>query len=411
MKTSKKTIALISAVILFIIISVFLCVLLLTKNKNVKLKDPHTIAFYKVDSSKQKCIESALEEILEAKNLSYKLVSFDENVSLEDHLKKNKPSLIFVPAGYAEKTSVNYAEETAGFNSTVLSGTITSAASVASVKENKVSSVPLILDFFEIDYEKTSFGNSRLTKMETWKDIESLCQFKKRNGEFPVAFAGKDSVFVLDLLGAITESFEGKEAYLKAVEIMESYSGSNFNAARLAGELCDNRQSPLFYSVDFLKTWYKKGYINPASFSFEKSDSEAFMKKRQSFITFMSFNDHRTMDQYAVSRFNSMPVPPYSGDKSINYTAFTTFAVPLFENKDLEVIVKDLLSDRYQEIITSVSGAPVSRTARTADNQADDVRFSIASTSEPLAGLGHETSLTEKQLEELRAELVLKIKE
>ena len=54
--------------------------------------------------------------------------------------------------------------------------------------------------------------------------------------------------------------------------------------------------------------------------------------------------------------------------------------------------------------------APVFAQCRTPDRQADDVRYWVAATNAPLAGLSREVALSKKQKDELAQDLAAKIK-
>ena len=82
------------------------------------------------------------------------------------------------------------------------------------------------------------------------------------------------------------------------------------------------------------------------------------------------------------------------------------YAIPVTSNPNASKIAQDFISVDFQESLCRSTGlAPVLRNCRTTDVQASDVRFWIASSSTPNAGLGHETSLTKEQLRQIKNEL------
>ncbi len=116
---------------------------------------------------------------------------------------------------------------------------------------------------------------------------------------------------------------------------------------------------------------------------------------------------HRTLEDYALSGFSSIYVPSKRTPDQRAFTATTTYAVPLAADEKTNLLVEKLITPEVQESLCRVTGlAPVLSNSRVPDKQSDDARYWIASTTKPLAGLGHEAELTSEQLKKLSAAIL-----
>ena len=81
-----------------------------------------------------------------------------------------------------------------------------------------------------------------MERIATWDDIEQFAQIQKKELDFPVSFAGAEPLFLLDLLGALGEAFDGYDAYTKAADILRDAAlakkdGVDFDAATVAKKI------------------------------------------------------------------------------------------------------------------------------------------------------------------------------
>ena len=250
---------------------------------------------------------------------------------------------------------------------------------------------------------------SGMKAIRSWKDIEEFCAIQKNKGDFPVSFAGSDTLFLLDLLGALGEAFEGEAAYNKAAEILSLQASlSTFDAKEVADQLFIVPDAPLAYSIYYLKKLIEKGYVTPSSQYLKHSDINSYIQQRVTNLFFTRLSVHRTYDIKAIDRYSSIYVPSAKTPENRHFTATITYAVPLnSKNKNLNSLIEYLLSSQTQGALSQMTGlAPVLANCPTPDQQADDARYWVAATSTPVAGLGHEAFLTSEQQKELQAAIL-----
>ncbi|MBR1715704.1 MAG: hypothetical protein IJ717_12270 [Treponema sp.] len=378
-------------------------------------KGPSTVVLYDLNEREEAAISDSIRKVADEKSVS--IVSLKSDAKTEEKtadreferaLKKSGASLVFVKSGLKAEKAVSMAKDGSELDDAKLNiGEMTTSMKGA-VKAGKegVKSVPVIFDNMEIDIEITALKNSGMAGIAGWDDIEKLAVFQKRYVENPIVFAGKDSELALDIFGALTEAMSGADEYRNAVEIINSHSGADFNAARVARLLTEKSDNPLYKAVLYLSRLYKQGLLHPNTFNLEKNDVKAFAKARIASIIFMSLNDHRTFEPKVISRFTSIYFPSeFSGDRR-KFTAPVTCAVPLKKDKAAKSIVESIVTAEEQERISFATGlAPVLARCRTPDLQSSDARHWVASTDTPLSGLSADTNLTKAQRAQLVNEL------
>ena len=362
-----------------------------------------TVGFYNTTESIQQALTKLTQDYADKNGKSIAFYNFDSESSFYEQIKKHKVDLIFAPDGYAVKNSVSAATEGAGFSDINLSGLFSTMVGSTKIKDKKYSAIPLIFDNFEINIEVSAFKMSDMKAIATWKHIEEFSQIQKDKIDYPISFAGAEPVFLLDLIGALAEALEGKEAYDKAAEILIQASHSDdFDAAEVAKKLFIYPDAPIPYSLYYLQQLAKKGYITPASQYLTHNDINSYIKQRVTNLFFTTLSTHRTYDIKAVERFSSIYVPSNYKPEKRHFTANITYAVPVSKNSESLELVQQLISVEAQTILGQMTGlATVLANCPTPDKQSDDARYWIAATNTPVAGLGHEAELSEKQLQEL----------
>ena len=378
-------------------------------------KGPSTVVLYDLNEREEAAISDSIRKVADEKSVSIVSLKSDAKTDektadreFEKAVKKSGASLVFVKSGLKAEKAVSMAKDGSELDDAKLNiGEMTTSMKGA-VKAGKegVKSVPVIFDNMEIDIEITALKNSGMAGIAGWDDIEKLAVFQKRYVENPIVFAGKDSELALDIFGALTEAMSGADEYRNAVEIINSHSGADFNAARVARLLTEKSDYPLYKSVLYLSKLYKQGLLHPNTFNLEKNDVKAFAKARIASIIFMSLNDHRAFEPKVISRFTSIYFPSeFSGDRR-KFTSPVTCAVPLKKDKAAKAIVESIVTAEEQERISFATGlAPVLARCRTPDLQSSDARHWVASTDTPLSGLSADINLTKPQRAQLVNEL------
>lgn len=371
----------------------------------------NTILIYGLETPQTEAIKSQIVEISEAKNLDIEVIAVSAEKSLPSQLSLSTKTLaVITTAGYGLESAVRRANKKAGISFDITSEMTSSMRNSARLNENqKLVAVPLLSDNLEIDIDTSAYRSSGMTEISTWNDISTFGRIQKRRTDYPFTFAGSDGKLFLDLLGGLAEAFDGQKSYSKAVEILQAGSEKKFDAAAISNELADNPDSPLITSVRYLRSWYKNGLLNPNSFALSKKDISVFVSNSLASGIFMTLTDHRNCDS-KISNYSSIYFPSEKSPSSRTFSSTTIYAVPLKKSKKAEKLIYELVSTNGQEKLSRATGfAPVLAHCRTPDKQADDVRYWVAATNPPNAGLGHEVFFTKEQFRQLGKELASKV--
>ncbi len=404
----KKKILIISSLIVFVAAAVAVVCLCIIPQKKLPSKNALNIAFYDSDPAIETAFTSLITDFADTNQKTVNFYKIDKETELSAQIKKNKLDLILAPAGYAVKNAVAVADDKAGAPDECLGQMFLTMQQSALTKNDKIVAVPLIFDNLEINIEYSAFSMSGLQAINTWQDIEEFAAIQKKKIDYPLSFAGSDPVFLLDLLGALGEAFEGADAYNEAAQILiqsVAAGSSGFDAKQIANEIFIVPDAPLAYSLYYLKQLIKNGYATPACRELKHTDVNSFMLQRVTNMFFTTLSIHRTYDVKAVERYSSIYVPSKTSASQRHFTSTITYAVPVSSGKkeSVDSLIEYLVSTKIQEQLCQKTGlAPVLANCSTCDKQADDARFWVAATSTPLAGLGHEANLSDSQKDQLR---------
>ena len=369
------------------------------------------VGFYELPLSQQQVFTNIIEEICTVEEITADFFVIDEEQDFSKQIADNKINLVLAPAGFAVENAVDAAKNDAQVQADVTGGMFSSIRQAIITKDDKLKAVPLIFDNLEIDIEVSAFKISGMERIATWDDIEQFAQIQKKELDFPVSFAAAEPLFLLDLLGALGEAFDGYDEYTKAADILRDAAlakkdGVDFDAATVAKKIFIDPDAPLPYSLYYLKQLVKKGLITPASKELIHTDINSYIQQRVTKAFFTTLSVHRTYDTKAVSRFSTIFIPSKNGAEQRHFTATATYAVPLTENESVSKVLLQLLSTENQTKLSQLTGlAPVLANCRTPDQQADDTRYWIAATNAPVAGLGHEANLSAQELSRLADEI------
>lgn len=408
----NKKIILVAAIIALVLAVIFaLAAIIFSGKKN-------TVAIWGLEKPQSLAVKSEIEKISKEQNLALEVQILDGEKSLSSQLMiPAKILAVITTKGYGTETAESKAGKNSALPADLTSEMTSSMRSAAKITKNaknekderKIAVIPLLSDNLEIDISTRAFRTSGMSAISTWSDIENFSKIQKRKIEFPLVFAGADGKFFLDLLGGLAEAFDGQGSYKKAREILKNAAGKRFNAAELADELAENPDSPLITSIRTLKNWQKSGLLNPNTFALSKRDVNAFVSSGLASGFFMSLSDHRNFGG-KISNYSSIYLPSENNAAARCFTSATVCAVPLKKSKSVEKLIRTLVSQEGQENLSRATGlAPVLAHCRTPDKQADDVRYWIAATNTPNAGLGNEIFFTTSQYRQLAKELAAKV--
>ncbi|WP_027728751.1 hypothetical protein [Treponema sp. C6A8] len=401
----KRKLSLLSICIPLVVFFLIFAGIKFTTSKNHSIK----VGFYNISEVQEKAFTDCISAICLDKKINVSFFTVTPDL-YSNQIQKNKIDLIICAAGYALKNSTASAQKDVNISNEVIGGMYSSMREAIIAFHGKNKAVPLIVDNLEIDIDISEFKMSGMERIATWKDIEQLAK-KVLNKEFePISFAGAEPVFLLDLLGGIGEAFDGYDGYNKATEILAKASvkakssPDSFDATVLVKSLFLDEDAPLPSSLYYLKQLINKGLISKASKDLVHNDINSFVIYRLTSIFFTTLSLHRGYNEKAISRYSSIFFPSKLSPSGRHFTANSTFAVPLKSDDKVYSIIEALLSAEYQENLCQKTGlAPVLANCRVPDKQSDDVRYWIASTNAPVAGLGHEAYFTPDQLQKIRS--------
>ena len=375
-------------------------------------KNRVAVGFFNLDDAQQKAFTKIVNEICEEKNVPVDFYKLAKDEDFSKQITENKINLVLAPAGFAVQKAVDAAGKEVSIPADTTSGMFTSMRQAVIQSDGAIKAIPLIFDNLEINIEISAFKMSGMERIATWDDIEQFAQIQKRDLDYPVSFAGAENDFLINLLGALGEAFDGYEAYNRAADILKDAAaaakkdGAVFDAATVAKKIFIDPDAPLPYSMYYLKQLVKKGYITTASKQLIHTDINSYIQQRVTKAFFTTLSVHRTYDVNAVSRFSTIYVPSKNEAGLRHFTAATTYAVPLTSNQNVEFIIEQFVEPDTQSNLSQITGlAPVLANCRTPDQQADDARYWVAATNAPLAGLSREAELTDVQMKALGDEV------
>lgn len=368
-----------------------------------------TIAFYNIPDSDAEKIQKEI-----GSGYAFKVYNADRPLSWE--LSQGAtPDMIITTTGNACTDAVAAAKKVT-LDTSVLKDMTTSVRTLA--QQNKASPVvPLLVSHIELAVHTSDFKKSGVKAINSWGDFERFATAAAEKSGKKILFAGKDSNAFLDMLGAMAESIDGVQNYKNTVELIDialdktNSKKEAFNAQKLTANLTGTPDSPLYNTVRMLHRWYTDGLLFSEAFSIDQKSIAALMANNTASAVIMSLHDHRAIEHSVIEKYSSIYFPSNIPAFSRAFTAPLYVAVPLKNNKDVLATAKQLVATAKQEQLSRSTGlAPVLARCRTPDKQADDVRYWVAATNEPLAGLSRDISLTHSQKDLLAAELAAVIR-
>ena len=411
----KKNHKIIICIISLICVIAAITAIIFTSNKQMTLKKKQAetvvVGFYDLPDSQKNAFTEVITKLCSSNEIPVSFYNIQKESDFTTQINENKINLVLAQSGYAVKNAVEAASTEAQINPDLLSGMFSSAQNSLITTDKKIKALPVLFDNMEINIETSEFYESGLQNVATWDDIQELSVILQKKLKYPVSLAGAEPVFLLDLLGALGEAFEGEEAYESAATILQEAAETKkaqgkFDALETVNKIFINPDAPIPYSLYFLKQLSKKGFITPSAKDLIHQDIDSLIELRQTDIFFTTLSVHRTYDEQALSRFSTIYIPSQTNLSKRHLTATATYAVPLSESKNIATVIEGLLSYENQSQISTLTGlAPVLANCSTPDQQANDARFWIAASSTPFAGLGHEAELSDSDLQSLAKEI------
>lgn len=398
LKINFKCIILLISAFLLILFAALILIVSISSKKPVA-------AFYGISERNQKQIVSVLQTTHTRKNknsLPFEIVSLDSSISLERVLKKSKqPDLLFIENGlnkdYAEKLSE---KKSGGISVSLLNGMTSSIKQLVVEKKQKIYSVPLLIDNYELDVNLEKFYSSNIKQLNVLSDLEKLAKVTKSSTPSPIVFAGADDERLINFFGALIEAVSGSETLNSAKikisnKIAEGKVSQNDFYDLLTG--LTGSKGELNDTFKILKNWQNQGLLPKNITSITTKDITAFLQADLSTAAFMTLSDHREIDRDIISNYSSVYYPALQQNVPRSFTSPVIFAVPLSKDKVSQKAVYKL-SDELQTKLSAATGlAPVQANCPVPDVQADNVRYWVAASGTPVTPLAQSLFVSKQQ--------------
>ena len=398
LKINFKCIILLISAFLLILFAALILIVSISSKKPVA-------AFYGISERNQKQIVSVLQTTHTRKNknsLPFEIVTLDSSISLERALKKSKkPDLLFIEGGlnknYAEKLSE---KKSGGISVSLLNGMTSSIKQLVEEKKQKIYSVPLLIDNYELDVNLEKFYASNIKQLNVLSDLEKLAKVTKSSTPSPIVFAGADDERLINFFGALIEAVSGSETLNSARtkisnKIAEGKVSQNDFYDLLTG--LTGSRGELNDTFKILKNWQNQGLLPKNITSITTKDITAFLQADLSTAAFMTLSDHREIDRDIISNYSSVYYPALQQNVPRSFTSPVIFAVPLSKDKVSQKAVYKL-SDELQTKLSAATGlAPVQANCPVPDVQADNVRYWVAASGTPVTPFAQSLFVSKQQ--------------
>ena len=379
----KKVIISIVALIIFLI-ALFLVIIGISSHRP-------TAAFYGISESNQEKIAKVLQSTASKKKgrfLPFNIVTLDTSVSLENALKKQKADIVFVNRGKnSDFAAARAVKKHTTFDIELLRGMTTSVRKTAFVSDEKVAAVPLLLDNYELDVHTEKFNSSNIKVLNTLDDLEKLAWITKSSTPSPIIFPGGDNDFLINIFGALVEAVSGKSACIEGKEKLEKLIDSgkaNYNSyTETLKELFADGNA---YSETFklLRNWSQKEILTKNVYQINVRDMKIFMQSEIVTAAFQSLSEHRTFERPVIAKYTSVYIPAETETSVRFFTSPVILGISLSKDKIARAAIEKL-SNEFQSQLSFATGlAPVQANCSVPDVQADDVRYWVAASDEPL---------------------------
>lgn len=343
-----------------------------------------TIAFYNVSEKVQSAILSEMKTLnvgKKGKPVEYNVVVLNGDRPLSSQKEAGKAKMIFASADY---DVLEYSKKAVSLNSSLLDGTPSTTRLTANMKDDKLFTVPLLYDFYQIDVDYQAFKDSSVKNINTWNDLMAFFKETATREFKPFVFSGSDPAELLNFLGCMTEASCGS-AVLKETEdkLYSEYKKGNTEELIKVFETLLEDESALKPAIDAMRVLVEEKLINDSAFSFGKEDTLFFMSHYLCNSGILPLSEHRKIDYSAVNSYTSIYVPSTGSDSSRSFAA-PTVCVLSQSKKDYVINTINLLATSRQSSLSTKSGlAPVQASCSVPDKQADDVRFWLAASNGP----------------------------
>lgn len=416
-KRTKLILLIIIALALLGIVTTLICVTTSKKNKNTV-----NVAFYGLEEKDVLILTKNLTQIANEKGepYTYNFITLDSTKALRPQLTKKTDVVYTYMGANATKAadSVNpkkYAK--VGMREDLLKNATVSVRTKSEVNAaGKLSIIPLLMDYYQIDFDRRILMEIGKDVVVSWNDIETVGVRAQKQYPYSILIDSGDSSEFLGLIGALTEALSGKTAYDAAVKELKAVAGKygtdSENITRNDYEvavrsLANEKDSPLYEATHLIARWKRSGLISQEGLNMNKNDLLNILNIGQAPVVFQTLSNRRKVIFQHTNSISSIYYPSEKDPVTRFFTVPVIAAVPLTEKECVKQGIEYLVEDKTQGILADDTGlAPVLANCHVPDHQADDVRYWIAATNEPLVPLGEEI-FCEKVARDLLADVII----
>lgn len=384
--TFKKIIFLVAVLIIFLI-ALSLVVIGISSHRP-------TAAFYGISESTQTQIEKVLQSTSAKKKgrfLPFNVVTLDNSVSLENALKKQKADIVFVYRGKNSDFAASRAlKKHTNFDVELLKGMTTSVRKTAFIQNEKVAAVPLLIDNYELDVNSEKFRASNIKTLSTLEDLEKFARITKSSTPWPIIFPAGDNDFLINIFGSLVEAVSGKSACIEGKEKIAQLINSgraNYNSyVEALKELCAEGNA-YGETYKLLKDWTQKEILPKNIYQITVRDMKIFMQSDIVAASFQNLSEHRTFERSVISKYTSVYIPAVAENSSRSFTSPVVLGISLSKDKVARSSLEKLAGEFQSRLSFATGLAPAQASCSVPDVQADDVRYWVAASDEPLPAL------------------------
>jgi ABC-type glycerol-3-phosphate transport system substrate-binding protein len=259
--------------------------------------------------------------------------------------------------------------------------------------EGKRYALPLLLDHFEIAYDRNAFLDFSLGAPETYAEYSFAAEKLVRKGQASVLVAGGEDEELLLFVSALVEAKGGATAYEKLVAALSTTA--DFKSVL---DVPLGKDLSLRSVLDSLTKMRAGKILHPEWFRMKRIDILSFMDRGQAPMVLMTLSSHRTVPIKTIQNYISLPFP---SDRPRQERSLVAPAlVGSIAKKTKRAIESsrflDALTDVYgQKLIADSTGlAPSNSQVETLDVQASDLRYWVATAKAATSGLGRDSQTT-----------------
>ncbi|MGD9939270.1 MAG: hypothetical protein AB7T74_05665 [Clostridia bacterium] len=388
MKTSRSP-ALYSALVLLLVIVLAVAILVPRTNQE---RTP-AVAAIGVDKPSLKVLKKAIADT----DPAFTLIEYDDWSDWYKVAGRTPPAdLVIGTDGAALRMNLDEWKTLENISGTNL------PIAFRSVGKTKTSryALPLQFDSYEVLYNNERLKTIQQTIPADLPGLETLASALSRPGFAPILVAGGEADSMTRFIGAMIEALGGIAAYEAAVELVSSTD--NLSA------ILDNILIPglsLRMVLDRIRSWAQAGWLRQDWFRITALDYAVLIETESCAIAFMDLSFHRTLQTDAVERYITGIFPSKSSttERWLQTTAMIGAIPAKAIHTETGIKLLSFLSGKMiqDELAQSVGLVPANASAVTADLQASDARFALASASGVIGNLGHDCRPTDADREAL----------